>query len=199
MGLIGICLISLVLPLGLAGPAGRAMQEAAKHMTYRAEARAAGLAERVRRTTDPPNCTDSDGAVWPEGEGDNCTTYTGFVTDTRCIGWINGEDFTNITTSAPDVSRDPSPYRPVMTSAWARGHPSHISFSSFSLLFLLPIGDHEGRDHTSPDPLVVALTLPPQPSPHTDVRAVLNPQRARRRSEHRASCIIPLTLNAQRF
>ena len=120
-GLIGIGLISLVLPLGLAGPAGRAMQEAAKHMPYRTdpEAGAAGrLAERVRRTTtNPPNCSDADGVVWPEGEGDNCTTYTGIVSDTRCIGWINGEDFTNITTSAPDVSRDPSPYRPVMTSA----------------------------------------------------------------------------------
>ena len=123
MGLIviGIGLISLVLPLGLAAPAGRAMQEAANHMPYRADPEAGAarrLAERVRRTTtDPPNCSDADGVVWPEGEGDNCTTYTGIVSDTKCIGWINGEDFTNITTSAPDVSRDPSPYRPVMTSA----------------------------------------------------------------------------------
>ena len=113
MGLIviGIGLIGLVLPLGLAAPAGRAMQEAAKHMPYRAEAGAAGLAERGRRqTTDPPNCTDADGVVWPEGEGDTCTTYTGIVSGTHCIGVINGCDFTNITTSAPNVSRDPSPY-----------------------------------------------------------------------------------------
>ena len=121
---IGIGLISLVLPLGLAGPAGRSMQEAAKHMPYRAEAGPAGPADRVRRQrTDPPNCSDADGVVWPEGEGDNCTTYTGIVSDTKCIGWINGEDFTNITTSAPNVSRDPSPYRPVMTSARNWGHP----------------------------------------------------------------------------
>ena len=134
MGLIviGIGLISLVLPLGLAAPAGRAMQEAAKHMPYRAGAEAAGLAERVRRTTtDPPNCSDANGVVWPEGQGDNCTTYTGIVSDTRCIGWINGEDFTNITTSAPDVSRDPSPYRPVMTSARDWGHPGPTQISPF--------------------------------------------------------------------
>ena len=106
-------LISLVLPLGLAGPAGRALHEAGKQLRYGAQAGAAELADRARRTgaTDDLNCTDGTGDPWPEGEGgENCTVeFTGYLTDTRCIGWINGEDNTNITTAAPNVSRNPDP------------------------------------------------------------------------------------------